>query len=221
MRGGCMNWSILDSLAPADRQALIAGARRRRFAKGEVVFHEGDVGDSLHLIVGGRVGVQVSTPLGDTTLIRIIGAGGWFGELSMISPGERNATLVALEPLETLVVTREYAADLRRRVPEFETRLVGALVEEIRRITAFLLAALYVPVDKRLYQRLVELDSIYRDRRGPTRSRSPRRRSRAAGRDHTADGQQASARSRGRRWITMRRGMIEIVDLSALERKAR
>lgn len=216
-----MNWSILDSLAPTDRQALIAGARRRRFAKGEVVFHEGDVGDSLHLIVRGRAGVQVSTPLGDTTLIRIIGAGGWFGELSMISPGERNATMVALEPLETLVVTREYAAELRRRVPEFETRLVGALVDEIRRITAFLLSALYVPVDKRLYQRLVELDSIYRDRKAPTRIPLTQEEiaqlvgtTRPTANKHLREAAEAG-------WITMRRGMIEIVDVGALERKSR
>jgi CRP/FNR family transcriptional regulator, cyclic AMP receptor protein len=216
-----MNWSILDSLVPTDRQALIASARRRRFAKGEVVFHEGDVGDSLHLIVGGRVGVQVSTPLGDTTLIRIIGAGGWFGELSMISPGERNATMVALEPLETLVVTRDDAAELRRRVPEFEARLVGALVEEIRRITTFLLAALYIPVDKRLYRRLVELDSIYRAPDG--RTRIPLTQDEIAqlvGTTRpTVNKHLREAVSAG--WITMQRCMIEIVDVGALDRKAR
>jgi CRP-like cAMP-binding protein len=36
---------------------FLANARRRRFAKGEVVFHEGDPGDTLHLIAKGHFAV--------------------------------------------------------------------------------------------------------------------------------------------------------------------
>ena len=216
-----MEWSILDALSQADRQALLAEARRRRFATHEVVFHEGDAGDSLHLIVRGRVGVQVSTPLGEKTLIRIIGSGGWFGELSMITPGERNATIVALEPLETLAIRREQAVELRKKVPEFEARLVAALVEEIRRITAFLLSALYVPVDKRLYQRLVELDRIYQDGSGTTHVPLTQEEiaelvgtTRPTANKHLRTAARAGA-------ITMRRGAIDIIDVGALSKMAR
>ena len=54
-------------LAPgAQVRALLSVARRRRFDRHEVVFHEGDPGDTVHLIARGRVALRVTTPLGDT-----------------------------------------------------------------------------------------------------------------------------------------------------------
>jgi CRP-like cAMP-binding protein len=156
-----MEWAVLASLPEEERRRVISGARRRKFARSEVIFHEGDPGDTLHLIVRGRVAVRLSTPLGDTTLLRVIGEGGWFGELSMICPAERNATIVALEPVETLVVSRAEADELRRRVPAFEKILVEALVAEVRRLSTALLDALFIPVDKRLYRALARLAAVY------------------------------------------------------------
>jgi len=158
-----VDWSLLESLPETERRALIQAAHRRRFDKGEVVFHEGDPGDSLHLVVRGRVAVRLTTPLGDRTLLRLIGPGGWFGELSVISPYPRSATIVALEPTETLVVTRDHTEEIRRRIPAFDSMLVDALVKEVRRLSGALLDALFTPVDKRLFRRLDELASTYGD----------------------------------------------------------
>jgi CRP/FNR family transcriptional regulator, cyclic AMP receptor protein len=50
-------WPVLASLSAVEREELLRACRRRRFAKGEVVFHQGDPGDSLHLLDVGRVAV--------------------------------------------------------------------------------------------------------------------------------------------------------------------
>jgi CRP-like cAMP-binding protein len=156
-------WSLLLVLSDADRRALLEGARRRQYAKGEVIFHEGDPGGSLHLIERGRVAVRLTTPLGDRAVLRLIGVGGWFGELSAISPDMRSATIVALEPTETYVLPAERTAEMRQRIPDFDRLIVDALVQEVRRLSAALLDALFVPVDKRLFRRLRELAELYGD----------------------------------------------------------
>ena len=56
-----MDWPLLASLAEDDRRAVLAATRLRRFARGEVVVHEGDPADSLHLVESGRLAVRVST----------------------------------------------------------------------------------------------------------------------------------------------------------------
>jgi CRP/FNR family transcriptional regulator, cyclic AMP receptor protein len=154
-------WALLDSLSEEDRQNLISRSVRRRFRKGVVIFHEGDPGDTLHLIDRGRVAVRLSTARGDDLLLRVIGAGGWFGDLSMIWPAPRNATIVALEDTETRVVQREHADEVRRRVPQFEAMLVAGLVAEVRRLSTALLDSVFVPVKTRLFATLVVLGQEY------------------------------------------------------------
>ncbi len=187
----------------------------------EVIFHEGDTGDTLHLIDKGRVAVRVSTPLGDTVLLRVLGEGGWFGDLSMISPAERNATIVALEPVETLMVTRDQADELRRRVPQFEKALIDALVAEVRRLSTALLDALYVPVDKRMFRSLLRLEEIYRC--GDEITVVPLTQEEIAqlvGTTRpTLNKHLQSAAAMG--VVTIRRGSIEIVDREALTAQAR
>src|SRR5664279_6410691 len=102
-----MSWALFSELPPEQARLVLATARRRRFARREVVFHEGDPGDTLHLIDRGHVAVRVTTPLGDTATLRVIGPGEHFGELALVSPAPRSATITALEPTETLVLHRD------------------------------------------------------------------------------------------------------------------
>ena len=92
---------LLAGLPVEERQGLLAQTRRRRFAKGEVVFHEGDPADALHLVERGRFAVRVTTPLGDKATLNVVGSGGWFGELSIVSDAPRNATVTTVEPSRT------------------------------------------------------------------------------------------------------------------------
>ena len=215
-----MDWSLLSWLPEDEKRALIQGSRRRRFAKGEVVFHEGDPGESMHLLVKGRVAVRLSTPLGDRALLRIIDTGGWFGELSVLSPDPRSATIIALEPCETLVVTSAQTEEIRHRIPEFDAMLVKALVAEVKRLSNALLDALYVPVDKRLYRRLLELSCIYPDGGdGVTIPLNQDEIAQLVGTTRpTVNHHLRAAAAKG--LVRIRRGAIDILDPATLERLA-
>ena len=52
---------LLDGLNPQERTEMRTRCRRRRFATGEHLFHEGDIGDALHYIDRGRVLILVET----------------------------------------------------------------------------------------------------------------------------------------------------------------
>ncbi len=153
---------MLAGLSDEERRSVVALARRRRFARCEVIFHEGDPGEAMHLVAKGRVGIRVTTPMGDTATLLVLGAGDHFGEMSVISPAPRNATVTALEATETLTIHREQFDELRQRHPGIDRILLEASIAEVRRLSHQLLEALYVPVDKRVLRRLLDLVAVYR-----------------------------------------------------------
>jgi CRP-like cAMP-binding protein len=156
-----VEWGLLGSLADAERRDVLAVARRRRFIRGEVVFHEGDPGDTLHLIAKGHVAVRIATPLGDTALLRVLGEGQYFGELAVVAPAPRSATIVCLDVVETLALHRDVLEELRLKHPAVEGVLTQALVAEVRRVSSLLIEALYLPVDCRVWRRVAELAEVY------------------------------------------------------------
>jgi CRP-like cAMP-binding protein len=95
------------------------------------------------------------------TLI-VLGPGDFFGELVLVSPQSgRNATVVALDPTETLTLHRDRLNALRDDHPTIDRFLLDALAKEVRRLSSLLSDALYVPVDKRVVRRLLDVAAAY------------------------------------------------------------
>lgn len=213
-----VDWPLLDVLPADQRRRLLSRARRRRFKRNEVVFHEGDPGDSLHLIDKGHVAVKRSTPLGDVVTLLVLGPGDVFGELAVVAPGPRNATVIALDPVETLALHGDVFDDMRQMHPAIDRVLLHALVGEVRRLSAMLVEALYVPADKRIYLRLTELASIFRaaDQDGPVViPLTQEELAQLAGTTRpTANRVLRSAEEAGA--VRVGRGRIEVVDVAVL-----
>jgi CRP/FNR family cyclic AMP-dependent transcriptional regulator len=162
-----VEWPLLAGVPAEQVRQVLAIARRRRFSKGEVVFHRHDPGDSVHLVSSGRFAIRVMTSLGATATIAVRGPGDWFGEMALVSDGDRRiATVAALEEAETFSVYRDEFHRLRREHPTVNAVLIAFLAEEVRRQNERLLEALYVPVERRVLRRLVELTSVYGDQDG-------------------------------------------------------
>lgn len=157
-----MEWPLLADLPGDDVRQLLSIARRRTFGKGEVVFHRDDPADSLHLVVHGRFGARVTTSLGDSVLLDVLGPGQIFGELALLLPdARRSATVSALEAGETRSVFRDDFANLQRSHPGVKDVLLRLLAEQLRRASDRLLEAHYVDADTRVRRRLCELAASY------------------------------------------------------------
>jgi CRP-like cAMP-binding protein len=158
-----MEWPLLTLVPEEEVQLVLSIARRRKFGRGEVVFHQDDPADTLHLISKGRFVVRVTTPLGDTAIFSVLGPGEMFGELALLADEQarRSATVAALEPGETRSVHRIDFDRLRTRNPGTGDVLIAILAEQVRRLTTYLVEALYVSADKRVLRRLVEMAAIF------------------------------------------------------------
>src|SRR5688572_15424012 len=157
-----MEWPLLASLDEELRGRVLAAARRRVFKRNEVIFHEGDPGDTLHLVLKGHVAIRVTTSLGDRVTLTVLGPGEAFGELALFGEeSTRTATAAAVEGADTMALHRRDFFDIRRTEPTIEHLLVDALSMRVGRLTGHLIEALYEPVEVRLARRLLVLAQTY------------------------------------------------------------
>lgn len=147
---------------PADELQL--AGRRRKFSRGEIVFHEGDPGDSVHRVSSGRFAARITTPLGDVATFAVHGPGEVFGLLAVLHPEERRtATVAALEAAQTLAIPRSAFLRLKAAHPPVAKAVEQLLLEMLSASSARLVEALYTPVHLRVRARLRDLARIYGD----------------------------------------------------------
>ena len=115
------------------RQIAASGVVRT-FPKSTILIAEGDVGDSLYIIVSGRVKVFASNEAGREVVINFHGPGEYVGEMSL--DGEpRSASVVTMEPTTCAIVNRAQFRDFLAQNPDFAQHLIQILIRRCRSAT--------------------------------------------------------------------------------------
>ena len=126
---------LLGSVPDADLAALAAASRMRAFRRGQVVCSTGDPGDTLIVVVSGRVKVAVRSADGGELTLAVVGPGGTLGEVSVADGGPRSADVETLEDSRLLLLPRERVQDICARVPSAGSALASAVAATLRRLT--------------------------------------------------------------------------------------
>ena len=154
-----MQWPLLEGVPEAEVRELLAIARRRRFSRGEVVFHQDDPADTLHLVDKGRFAVRGIGQLGDNVMLTMLQPGDMFGELALVDGDDarRSATVSSIDGGETLSIHRLDFERLRRGRPDTAQVLIAVLAGQVRRLSRLVNEAHYVSAEKRVRRRLLEV----------------------------------------------------------------
>ncbi|MBI4506938.1 MAG: Crp/Fnr family transcriptional regulator [Chloroflexi bacterium] len=134
-----------------------AMAQRRRFRRGEVLFHRGDPGSMLYVLLGGRVRIYSPSEDGSEMVLAILGPGEFFGELSLLDGLPRSASAQAIEECDALVIGRDEFHRFLRQHPGASIAVLGVLSRRLRRTDELLEDAAFLDVPGRLAKRLLEL----------------------------------------------------------------
>jgi CRP/FNR family cyclic AMP-dependent transcriptional regulator len=150
-------------LAESTLHAIASAGVMRTFPKNTVLIHEGDVGDSVFIIMSGRVKVYASSSAGREFVISFHGPGEYVGEM-MLDGSPRSASVITVEPTTCAIVSRQNFRDFLLAHPDFAINLILKLIHRVRATTesvkslalsdvygrlARLLTALAHPVDGR------------------------------------------------------------------------
>jgi len=117
-----------------DIKAKLDSIVEKPFAKGEVIFRQGDDGDRLYVVTKGEVEVVREDPeKGDLVLARL-GPGEYFGEMALINNQPRNATVRAVTDAETLNIHRTDFDLLFRNVPALRQSIEAVMKQRSLKI---------------------------------------------------------------------------------------
>jgi len=117
-----------------DGLRTIAGQmRRRRFRRNEVIFHQGDIGDSLQVVASGAVKIVLPSTEGDEAIIASLHAGDFFGELALIEEHPRSASVIADEETECLLFPAWEFTALLAEHPELALPIMRTLIARLHK----------------------------------------------------------------------------------------
>lgn len=143
---------------------LVQSGRRRRFSRREILFHEGDIADALHVILQGRVAVRVAASLGTDVTVDVLGRGEVLGEIAVVEDEPRRAaTSVALEPTTTVAVSRSALDELREHEPAVTEFLFSTAARRNRELLDRVRELASASAETRVLRRLSHLAESYGD----------------------------------------------------------
>jgi CRP-like cAMP-binding protein len=148
---------FFSGLDAASIDRVTRGMRTRRFRRGEVIFHLGDPGDALFIVVSGAIKIMLPSDTGDEAILATLRPGDVFGELALLDGAPRSATAVALEASETAILPRAQFRELLGSEPAIRDALLVSLAAELRRLTNHVEELHFLDITGRLASRLARL----------------------------------------------------------------
>jgi CRP/FNR family transcriptional regulator, cyclic AMP receptor protein len=126
---------LFGSVPAEELEAVAAASRLRVFRRGQVVFTAGQPGDTVIVVVSGRLKVVVRSAEGGELTLTVVQPGGVFGELAAVDGGPRSADAETLEESRLLLIPRELVQDMCARVPAVSLAVAKSLAATLRRLT--------------------------------------------------------------------------------------
>jgi CRP/FNR family cyclic AMP-dependent transcriptional regulator len=126
--------SLFSGLTRIELALLDARATRTRFPENTLVIREGEVSDSMFVILSGKVKVFRTDDQGKEVPIDFMGKGGYFGEYAMLDGSKRSASVVTTEPSDFMVISKDTMLDLFAESPDMAFSLIRDLVTRIREL---------------------------------------------------------------------------------------
>jgi uncharacterized membrane protein len=126
------NVPLFSTLDERELAALAERVDELRAPKGTVLFHAGDPGDALYVVIEGQVEVFVLNPVGEHIVMERALPGQFFGEISLLDSGPRSASAIATEALHALVVDRGDLEQFLVACPTAALDLMAAMGKRLR-----------------------------------------------------------------------------------------
>ena len=148
---------LFGDLPVQDRQRIVELCTRRQFAARQVIFHQGEVGREMFIVVSGRLKVSVTSEEGKELSFFIFHANDIFGELALLDGERRSATVTSIGPSELLVLHHRDFQQLLQQHQLIGLKLLSVLAGRVRATTSLYESSVFIEIPGRLAGKLLEL----------------------------------------------------------------
>jgi len=148
---------IFQGVEPDAAEALAKEMETIEARKGEIVFSEGEPGDSLYIVLSGKLKVGRRAGDGRQNLIAVMGPSDMVGELSLFDPGPRTATATAVVDTRLARLRKQALRPWLNNRPEIAEQLLRVLARRLRRTNNNLADLIFTDVPGRVAKQLLQL----------------------------------------------------------------
>jgi CRP-like cAMP-binding protein len=148
---------LFAALSPAAVEDLTQRVSLRRVSAHATVVSQDEPGDSMFVIMSGRVKVVIFGENGREVTLSIMRPGDVFGEMALFDGKTRSASCIAMEPSSLLVLGREDLLGHIGAHPRTALNLLGEMADRLRRADESIAQLALCDVNERLIHRLISL----------------------------------------------------------------
>ena len=121
---------IFSKIEPAKLKLLAFTSERLTFEPGQELFHQGDAGDAMYVILGGSADVIIDSPTGPIKVAELQ-RNGFVGETAILCDMPRNATIKAHERLTALKIPKDMLFQLIDQFPQMAVEMMRELAHRV------------------------------------------------------------------------------------------
>ncbi|NWG18854.1 MAG: Crp/Fnr family transcriptional regulator [Chloroflexi bacterium] len=136
---------------------LAANLGTQSFAQGEIVFHQGSLGNALYIIVNGQVRIFTLSEAGQELTVSIFRSGDFFGELALLDGLPRSASAQAMCATTTLTLYRAAFLHIINACPPIAAAILEVMAARLRQSTTYAEQLAGLSATERIVQHLVRL----------------------------------------------------------------
>ncbi|WGF86601.1 Crp/Fnr family transcriptional regulator [Marinivivus vitaminiproducens] len=144
-------------LTPAQSERLLARGIAATYPARRLIFQKNDAGDSLLVVLSGRIKISNFAMDGRERVLNFMSAGDILGEIAVLDGGARTANATALEATDVLVLRRRDLLPLLREQPDIAIRLIEVLCAKLRVTTELMEDNQFLSMEMRLAKALIRL----------------------------------------------------------------
>jgi CRP/FNR family cyclic AMP-dependent transcriptional regulator len=157
---------IFQGVDPDAADALAKDMEIIEVRKGDVVFNEGEPGDSLYIVLSGKIKLGRRAADGRQNLIALMGPSDMLGELSLFDPGPRTATATAVTDTRVARLRKQALRPWLSNRPEIAEQLLRVLARRLRRTNDALADLIFTDVPGRVAKNLLQMAGRFGSRDG-------------------------------------------------------
>jgi CRP/FNR family cyclic AMP-dependent transcriptional regulator len=157
---------ILQGVDPDAAESLAKDMEYLDVRKGDVLFSEGEPGDSLYIVLSGKIKVGRRAGDGRQNLIALMGPSDMVGELSLFDPGPRTATATAVTDARLARLRKQALRPWLSNRPEIAEQLLRVLARRLRRTNDALADLIFTDVPGRVAKNLLQMAGRFGSRDG-------------------------------------------------------
>jgi len=156
MPGNLKSIPVFEGLREEDVRALTDKAVIRNAPKNAIVVNEGDLTDSLYVILSGKVKVYLGDETGKELILDIKGPGQYFGEM-VLDEGPRSASVMTMEPSQFAVISGVDFKNCLLKHPEIALNVITNLIRLARGLNENVKSLAMLDVYGRVARMLLDL----------------------------------------------------------------